>query len=65
MTRKILLSLHEASQIYGLPYCALKRWAKSGELANFKSGRRTYTTPGAIEHFLNSKEPRETDREII
>jgi len=51
-TEKKLISLKEASQIYGIPLNTLYKMSSQGKLPKFKIGKRVYIHPPEFEVFL-------------
>jgi len=55
MTERKLLTIRETAQRYGIPECAVRRWAKTGELSTIKSGSRVYIVPASVEQLLDTQ----------
>lgn len=53
MTEKKLLTIRETARRYHLPECAVRRWAKTGELTSVKSGSRAYIIPASVDLMLD------------
>ena len=60
-----LISLAEASEMYGFSHAYLRQLAKRGRLEAFKVARNWVTTPGDVEEYILSRDRRGAYREDI
>ena len=60
-----LISLAEASEMYGFSHAYLRQLAKRGRLKAFKVARNWVTTPDDVEKYIRSRDKRGAYREDI
>ena len=60
-----LISLAEASEMYGFSHAYLRRLAEKGRLKAFKVARNWVTTPLDMEEYIRSREKRGSYRNDI
>jgi DNA-binding transcriptional regulator YiaG len=49
INERLVMTLAEVAELYGIPYSTLAEWARDGRFSTRLSGKRPLTTPKAIE----------------
>jgi hypothetical protein len=53
INERLVITLAEAAELFGIPYSSLAEWARDGRFATRQSGKRPLTTPKAVEAINN------------